>query len=82
MFLGFENTTGRNEITRQVSLSRKFRQVSVRDSGVTPRHPREERFKIVLETWGYPRQQRFQSSPIKGKVRGTDEFNKTANGEQ
>lgn len=56
MFLGFENTTGRNEITRQVSLSRKFRQVSVRDSGVTHRHPREERFKIVLETWGYPRQ--------------------------
>lgn len=62
MFPGLENdnATGKNGITRQeVGLSRKFMQVSVGDNGVTPSHPREERFKRVLETWGYPREQRF-----------------------
>jgi len=30
--------------------------VSVGDNALTPRHPREEIFKIVLETWSYPRE--------------------------
>lgn len=40
----------------EVNLSRKFMQVGVGDNGLTPRHPREERFKTVLETWSYPRE--------------------------